>query len=88
MLRIALECYDCAEDWEHTRKTAASRRLLRVDRYESGVAMLDLRLWEQAAAFHGHRCPGLAIGFKAVEGAIEQLGLNPDDPRAIDEEVV
>lgn len=88
MLRIVLECYDCAEDWEHTRKTAASRRLLRVDRYESGVAMLDLRLWEQAAAFHGHKCPGLAIGFKAVEGAIEQLGLNPDDPRAIDEEVV
>lgn len=55
---------------------------------ESGVIVLDLQLWEQAAAFHGHKCPGLAIGFKAVEGAIAELGLNASDPRSIDEEVV
>ena len=36
--------------------------------------MLSLNYWEKAAAFHGHTCPGLAIGFKAVEGAIAEFG--------------
>ena len=27
-------------------------------------------LWQKAAAFHGHVCPGLAIGFKACEAAM------------------
>ena len=26
---------------------------------------MNQELWEKAAAFHGHKCPGLAIGFKA-----------------------
>jgi formylmethanofuran dehydrogenase subunit E len=40
--------------------------------------------WNRARAFHGHECPGLAIGVKAAEAAIEKLGLSP----SIDEEVV
>ena len=42
-------------------------------------------LWEKCVAFHGHSCPGLAIGFRAAELAMDYLGLN--DP-AVDEEVV
>lgn len=50
--------------------------------------MLDMHYWEKASAFHGHKCPGLAIGFKAVEGAIAELGLSDDDMPAVDEEIV
>lgn len=50
--------------------------------------MLDESLWQKTAAFHGHMCPGLAIGFKACEGAIEELGLDASKLPAIDEEVV
>ena len=50
--------------------------------------MLSLEYWDKAAEFHGHKCPGLAIGFKAVEGAIDQLGLSADAFPAIDEELV
>ena len=50
--------------------------------------MLDMHYWEKASAFHGHKCPGLAIGFKAVEGAIAELGLSDDDLPAVDEEIV
>ena len=32
-------------------------------------------LWNKAAAFHGHVCPGLAIGYKAALYAIELLDL-------------
>ena len=32
-------------------------------------------LWEKCVDFHGHECPGLAIGFKVALGAIEELGL-------------
>lgn len=31
--------------------------------------------WERAVEFHGHSCPGLAIGFKAVEAAKEKMGV-------------
>lgn len=41
-------------------------------------------LWEKAAAFHGHVCGGLAIGYQASLYAMELLGLE----RAEDEEVV
>lgn len=50
--------------------------------------MLDLQYWEKAATFHGHKCPGLAIGFKAVEGAIDKLGLSDDVLPTPDEEIV
>lgn len=50
--------------------------------------MLTQEHLDKAAAFHGHICPGLLIGFKAVEGAIAELGLNADALPAIDEEIV
>lgn len=34
---------------------------------------MNKELWDQCVAFHGHECPGLAIGFKAAEGAMEEL---------------
>ncbi len=40
--------------------------------------------WESALAFHGHECPGLAIGFRAAEVGLRQL----ESRRAGDEEIV
>ncbi|MDD3324009.1 MAG: FmdE family protein [Sulfurospirillaceae bacterium] len=34
-----------------------------------------MNLWEKCVAFHGHSCPGLAIGFRTVEAAQKWLGL-------------
>jgi len=44
----------------------------------------DHLLWEKTAAFHGHVCPGLAVGFKASLIALAELGVE----RAKDEELV
>jgi len=40
--------------------------------------------WEKAIEFHGHACPGLAMGYKAVEAALGILGYARD----VDEEMV
>lgn len=40
--------------------------------------------WEKAVQFHGHECPGLAIGVRAVEAAQMKLGITFSQ----DEEVV
>jgi formylmethanofuran dehydrogenase subunit E len=40
--------------------------------------------WKKAADFHGHICPGLAIGFRAAKAGLERLG----EKRAEDEEIV
>lgn len=45
--------------------------------------MVDREVVEQAAAFHGHMCPGLAVGIRAAELALREIG-----PHAKDEEVV
>lgn len=45
---------------------------------------LDKELWDKCVAFHGHECPGLAIGFRACEAAREKLGISFSK----DEEVV
>ena len=46
--------------------------------------MFDVRqATEQALAFHGHMCPGLAIGVRAAEVALQEIG-----PHSKDEEVV
>lgn len=45
---------------------------------------MDQRLWEKSIVFHGHECPGLAIGFRACEIAKEKLGLDFSD----DEELI
>lgn len=42
---------------------------------------MDNELWEKSAEFHGHKCPGLAIGYKASILAIKHLDIkdNIDD---------
>ncbi len=40
--------------------------------------------WDTAKAFHGHECPGLAIGVKVCEAVVEKLGASP----SFDEEFV
>jgi formylmethanofuran dehydrogenase subunit E len=44
---------------------------------------MDKTLWEKAVAFHGHECPGLAIGFKACEAAFEKMGIGTSDDEQI-----
>ena len=46
--------------------------------------MIDKELWDHCAAFHGHVCGGLAIGFQASRCAAELLELDFSK----DEEVV
>ena len=36
---------------------------------------MNRELWEKCVEFHGHECPGLAIGFRAAQIAKERLGL-------------
>ncbi len=36
---------------------------------------MDQQLWQKCVEFHGHECPGLAIGFKACEAAKKKLGI-------------
>ncbi|MDD4588280.1 MAG: FmdE family protein [Heliobacteriaceae bacterium] len=36
---------------------------------------MNEELWERTVAFHGHECPGLAMGFKACEAAREKMGI-------------
>lgn len=45
---------------------------------------MDKELWDRCVEFHGHECPGLAIGFKAAEAAITELGIKFSS----DEEIV
>lgn len=40
--------------------------------------------WEKTVEFHGHTCPGLAIGFRAAQLALEALGC----ARSSDEELI
>lgn len=40
-------------------------------------------LWEKALAFHGHSCPGLALGFRAAQAGLERLSTRRD----VDEEI-
>jgi len=37
---------------------------------------MDKYLWHKCVEFHGHECPGLAIGFKACEAAREKMGIS------------
>ncbi|HHZ01176.1 MAG TPA: formylmethanofuran dehydrogenase [Tissierellia bacterium] len=45
---------------------------------------MNRELWEKSVGFHGHECPGLAIGVRACEAAAERLGVSYSK----DEEVV
>ncbi len=51
---------------------------------------MNQKLWEKCVAFHGHECPGLAIGFRAAQIAMDQLGkpVDREDSAAKDEEIV
>lgn len=40
--------------------------------------------WERVCEFHGHVCPGLAIGFRATTLALEKM----DFSRSVDEELI
>ncbi len=44
----------------------------------------ELTAWEKAVQFHGHECPGLAIGVRTVEAARAKMGISFSK----DEEVV
>jgi len=46
--------------------------------------MTGTRSFEDAVSFHGHRCPGLALGYRAAGVGLAALGADP----AGDEEVV
>ena len=46
--------------------------------------MYDMEKWEKAAAFHGHKCGGLAIGFKVSQALTEHIPTGA----ASDEEIV
>jgi len=46
--------------------------------------MSDARTFEDAVLFHGHRCPGLALGYRAAVIGLEALGADPSG----DEEIV
>ena len=39
--------------------------------------MINNELWKKCAQFHGHECPGLAIGYRASLYAAELLGVEP-----------
>lgn len=36
---------------------------------------MNNELWNKCVEFHGHECPGLAIGFRASQVAIKEMGL-------------
>lgn len=33
--------------------------------------------WEQVIDFHGHTCPGIAIGYRVAQIAVRELGIRP-----------
>jgi formylmethanofuran dehydrogenase subunit E len=37
---------------------------------------MDASVIESARAFHGHNCPGLAIGLRVAEAALREVGAN------------
>ena len=43
-------------------------------------------LWNECVKFHGHACPGLALGYRATEIGMAELGIPVE--RAMDEELV
>lgn len=45
--------------------------------------MIDEQTLEQVVRFHGHMCPGLALGVRAAEVAIEQIGAHCGDEEVV-----
>ena len=50
------------------------------------LSVMRDKLWNDCIDFHGHSCPGLALGFRAAEIGAEELGIPLD--KATDEEIV
>lgn len=44
---------------------------------------MNKKLWDKAVSFHGHECPGLAIGVKACEAAMEKMRIGFSDDEEI-----
>lgn len=40
-------------------------------------------LWEDVVKFHGHECPGLAIGIRACEAIINEMNIKPKEDEII-----
>jgi len=53
----------------------------RGDMSKDNYTKLVKEYWDKARVFHGHECPGLAIGVKACEAVIEKMGVgaSPDE---------
>ena len=45
---------------------------------------MNIDLWKKCVEFHGHECPGLAIGYRAAVAASEYLEIGKSD----DEDIV
>ncbi len=50
----------------------------------SVAEILESGDWQKCIEFHGHTCPGIAIGFRAAKAGLERL----EEQRASDEELV
>jgi len=50
----------------------------------SAEKILDSRDWRKCIEFHGHTCPGIALGYRAAQAGLELL----KEDRALDEELV
>ncbi len=46
--------------------------------------MCQVTDWEKAVEFHGHVCPGLALGYRVAEAALQELAAK----RSVDEKLV
>ena len=40
-------------------------------------------LWKEVVKFHGHECPGLAIGIRACEAIISKMNIKPKEDKII-----
>ena len=45
---------------------------------------MDKTPWEKVCEFHGHVCPGLALGFRVTTLALQKLNIS----RSVDEEMI
>lgn len=44
---------------------------------------MDRKLWEDTVEYHGHICPGIAMGFKVCEGAIAKLDIDTSKDKIV-----
>lgn len=44
---------------------------------------MNRKLWEDTVEYHGHVCPGIAMGFKVCEGAIAKLDIDTSKDKII-----